>query len=113
MGCTMGTAPNLISIAFTPEALREDCHKAHILLAAIPVWGACPIPDIVIDRFDVWRDGAHALWIDGGNIKIRSVREARGNRPWVRNRQHKETEQNRQSDEDGSSAFESPDESFQ
>jgi competence protein ComEC len=37
----------------------------------------------VIDRFDLWRDGGHAVWLDPGAIAVLSVRESRGDRPWV------------------------------
>jgi competence protein ComEC len=37
----------------------------------------------VIDRFDLWRNGAHALWLAPGGVEVRSVNQARGDRPWV------------------------------
>ena len=34
-------------------------------------------------RFDVWRQGAHAVWIDGAGIRIETAHRRRGDRPWV------------------------------
>ena len=50
----------------------------------VPLDGACrPRAGVVVDRFDLWRDGAHALWADGDGIRVRSSRATRGDRPWV------------------------------
>jgi competence protein ComEC len=38
----------------------------------------------VIDRFDLWREGAHAIWIDeAGIVRVETVASMRGVRPWV------------------------------
>ena len=37
---------------------------------------------IRIDRFDLWKNGAHALWIGGGNVVIATARGEGGERPW-------------------------------
>jgi competence protein ComEC len=36
-----------------------------------------------VDRFSVWRDGAHAIWLEPSGPRIMSDREYRGTRPWV------------------------------
>lgn len=71
-------------IAFSEHAggSREDCGWANILISAEPV-KQCR-SDIVIDRFDGWKYGAHAIWLDSN--KVISVSDVRGMRPWtVRN----------------------------
>jgi hypothetical protein len=35
----------------------------------------------VIDRFDIARNGAYAIWL-GKNIRSQSAQDARGTRPW-------------------------------
>lgn len=76
-----------VAFAETAEALVEDCQTADILIAAMPVRGACPRPRHIVDRFSVARAGAHALWIDGKDgVRIETVADRRGNRPWVRQR---------------------------
>jgi competence protein ComEC len=57
-----------------------------VLVSAEPVRGAasrCAGPVAVVDRFAVWRNGAHAIWLDGAGARVLSDRAARGDRPWV------------------------------
>jgi competence protein ComEC len=53
-----------------------------VLLSPEPIRGRCP-GSAVVDRFAVWRDGAHALWWRDGLAEIVSDRGFRGDRPWV------------------------------
>lgn len=57
-----GAAPVIIS----PEPLRRFCRQS-----------------LTIDRFDVWRNGPHAVWFTPDGPVWRSDRAARGARPWV------------------------------
>ncbi len=42
---------------------------------------------ITVDRFDLWRGGAHALRVDpDGRLHIESVAATLGDRPWVLDR---------------------------
>lgn len=73
-------------VAFTAEraALIDDCRTAGIVVSAVPVPGRrCPSAKILVDRFDLWRNGTHAIWIEKGGVQIESVNGVRGNRPWV------------------------------
>jgi competence protein ComEC len=73
-----------VALVRDPAALAEDCRVADLVIsAAQPVRRRCPSADRVIDRFDLWRDGGHAVWLDPGAITVLSVRESRGDRPWV------------------------------
>jgi hypothetical protein len=38
-------------------------------------------PKLVIDRFDVARNGAYAVWL-GKRLRVETVEENRGMRPW-------------------------------
>lgn len=71
-----------VAIIHSPAALLEDCWRADAVLSLVPVRRRCPAP-IVIDRFDLWQKGTHALWINDDGIKVRTVNEERGDRPWV------------------------------
>ena len=53
------------------------------MIALVPVGENCAEPDVVIDRFDIWREGAHALWLDTDGIRVASVAGRRGLRPWA------------------------------
>jgi competence protein ComEC len=83
-GCVYTVPGHIVALARTESALAEDCLRASVLIAAVPVRGACPSPRLVIDRFAVWRDGSHAVWLDAdGDVRVQSVRAERGDRPWV------------------------------
>lgn len=73
-------------VAFTTEraALIDDCRTAGIVVSAVPVPGRrCPSAKLLIDRFDLWRNGTHAIWIEKDGVRIESVNGVRGDRPWV------------------------------
>jgi competence protein ComEC len=72
-------------IAFA-EAEAEGklrCPNADILVASFPLRKSCSSIPLRIDRFDVWRMGAYALFIDGSTIRTETARSVRGARPWV------------------------------
>ena len=56
------------------------CGTAPVILSPEPIRGECP-GSLVVDRFSVWRDGAHAVWLDPPRVV--SDRDWRGARPWV------------------------------
>jgi competence protein ComEC len=64
-----------------PEALRAACRSGAVLVSAEPLRGCRAA--LSVDRFSVWRDGAHALWLGPGEVRILSDRAWRGDRPWV------------------------------
>ncbi|MFL1463268.1 ComEC/Rec2 family competence protein [Roseococcus sp. DSY-14] len=64
---------------WTPEPL---CGQVQVLLSPEPVRGRCEGTQVV-DRFAVWRDGAHAVWLEPGGARVLSDRAHRGERPWV------------------------------
>jgi len=67
-----------------PAALAEDCRIATVLVSREPVRRACPRPAAVIDRWSLWRDGAHAVFLSPEGVRVESARGASGDRPWVR-----------------------------
>ena len=69
------------------EALSDDCAKADIIIATMPVprrvRARCRAR-LVVDRFDLWRNGAIAVYYgENGEMKMETSRDARGRRPWV------------------------------
>ncbi len=84
LGCLYRIEGQLIALAARGEALLEDCQAADIVISAVPVRRSCPSAGLVIDRFDLWRNGAYALWFGpGGAVRVESVNGGRGKRPWV------------------------------
>ncbi|MSO68896.1 MAG: ComEC family competence protein [Alphaproteobacteria bacterium] len=78
--CAFSIAGRSVSVVSGRGALAEECRRADVLIALIPLHAACRGPAIKIDRFDLWREGTHALWLDDDEIRVRTVREARGER---------------------------------
>ena len=64
-------------------ARAADCTDVALLISAEPARGVCPNGVPYLDRFSVWRNGAHAVWLTAAGPVILSDREARGTRPWV------------------------------
>jgi competence protein ComEC len=60
-----------------------DCRGIDILVTDFPLRGACAAVPARIDRFDLWRHGAHALHLDGAVIRTETARAGQGARPWV------------------------------
>jgi competence protein ComEC len=65
------------------DALNEDCANAALVISVIPTRGACIGPKLVIDRFDIARNGPYAVWV-GDKIVVETVQDFRGDRPWSR-----------------------------
>jgi competence protein ComEC len=54
------------TLVVSPEPLRLDCSGVR-----------------VIDRFSVWREGSHSVWLTPAGPRIVTDRASRGDRPWV------------------------------
>lgn len=82
-GCIAKTRNGLrIAVVARRDALAEDCGYADIVVSAVPVRESCSGPKLVIDRFEVAREGAHAVWLNDG-VKLGTVNGVRGARPWT------------------------------
>ena len=75
-----------VALVRDERALAEDCARADAVVSIEPIRIACSGPGHVIGRFDLWRDGGHAVWMTGSGITAWSVAEERGDRPWVLHR---------------------------
>lgn len=82
-GCFARFGQEGIAFATAVQALPDDCRRATLLISAVPVRRACVMPKLTIDRFALWRNGAHAVWLTPKGPVARSVRDARGVRPWA------------------------------
>ena len=61
---------------------RTDCAGVVLVVSSEPARGVCR-EAALLDRFTVWRDGAHAVWLGGAAPVVLSDRAERGARPWV------------------------------
>ncbi|MEO1251793.1 MAG: ComEC/Rec2 family competence protein [Pseudomonadota bacterium] len=84
-GCQTTVKGKNLTIIEDPRFLAEDCARADLVVALFPVsrsdWRACAAT--LIDKRSVWRSGAHAVWLNESGVHIKTVREARGERPWT------------------------------
>ena len=83
LGCILHIGGRIVALVLDEAALDEDCFAASVVVSRVPVrrW-RCRHPDRVIDRFDLWRRGAHALWVSDDGIRVETVADFRGLRPW-------------------------------
>ena len=84
MACIYETRGVKVALVLNADALPEDCRRADIVVALVPIFNPCPARLGVIDRFDLWKNGAYAVWLDdGAKPRIVSVADRRGARPWA------------------------------
>ena len=72
-----------LTYVFGGEGKPLDCAGIDILIAAFPLRRACTAVPLRIDRFDLWRHGAHAIRISTTGASVETARGAQGKRPWV------------------------------
>lgn len=73
-----------VSILRSPYVQKQECNWADIILSPDPINTSCN-SKYVIDIFDTKMRGVHAVFISSSDdsIRIRSVRDSIGNRPWT------------------------------
>src|SRR3546814_10003535 len=59
------------------------CLNADVVVTRIRLRGGCRDGVLVVDRDALRLGGAHAIWLGGQRIRVRSANELRGRRPWV------------------------------
>ncbi len=65
------------------EGETLSCEGLDMVIASFPLRGACRNARLRIDRFDLWRQGAHAIQVEEGGMVMTTARGAQGLRPWV------------------------------
>jgi competence protein ComEC len=84
LACVAKVKGKTVAFVRHPAALAEECSRADIVVAQIPLHRRCPKARVTVDRIDLWADGAHALYLDGQSIRVETVAQHRGARPWSR-----------------------------
>lgn len=90
IGCIADVKGARVAVAKHPAAITDDCDAARIVVLSEPRPEYCATRGVVVDFFDVWREGTHAIYIDadpeGTNapptVRIDTVASHRGERPW-------------------------------
>jgi len=81
LGCVMPSAAGPVVLSRGSEGLAEDCRRAAILISAASA--DCKGPRFIADGPHAARDQGYALWFTP-KVKVESVRQWRGERPWVK-----------------------------
>ncbi len=89
LGCTGRLGGQVVSIVHNPLAFAEECRRADVLISREPIPRSCRGPNgpgVAIGRFDVWRSGAHVVWLpdDKRPTRVWRARERDPGRPWMR-----------------------------
>ncbi len=81
LGCLYRVGELTVALVRNGLALEEDCDTADVVVATESI-RHCSAP-VVIDYWALRHGGAHAIWLSGGRVDIRSVVPERGVRPWT------------------------------
>jgi competence protein ComEC len=81
-GCTAVVKGLTVAVPASAPALRDDCAKAAILVLKTTRPRGCTAPTAIIDARDIAEQGAHAIYIEAGRLRIGTVAAQRGRRPW-------------------------------
>ena len=82
--CIWRARGQVVALIARPDAIAEDCANATVIVSRIPVPRWCHGPLAVIDKWSLWRAGAHAVWLSEDGVRVESARSVAGDRPWVR-----------------------------
>ncbi|WP_374652677.1 ComEC/Rec2 family competence protein [Dongia sp.] len=84
--CRFDTRMGFVAVVLTEAGTEAACHTARLVISLEPVEGFCPSAERVIDFFDMWRHGTHAISIEGdGSFRVTRANDT-GNRPWTMRR---------------------------
>ncbi|PCI56305.1 MAG: hypothetical protein COB36_05895 [Alphaproteobacteria bacterium] len=87
-GCRFTINGQNISFIRNPYIQNDECGWADIMISTKTIEKIYKRENhckarVIIDKFDSWRNGAHAIWVGGdGDVTLRNVAEATSNRPW-------------------------------
>jgi competence protein ComEC len=81
LGCLYRVQGKTVALPRLPDALDEDCGAADAVVTA-EVARRCRA-DLVVDRWVLRHEGAHALRVTAEGITVETVRGLRGDRPWT------------------------------
>lgn len=84
-GCVAKSKGHIIAVSRALSAYDRDCRSASILVLQFRQRIPCPNARLVIDREKLRAKGTHEIWLGEKNIRVRTVGDWRGHRPWTRN----------------------------
>jgi competence protein ComEC len=78
--CVSAAASLKVAFLLKTTSPFLKCPEADVIVSQEPLRRRCKGKRLTIDRFDVWRNGAHAVFADGSAEHVRGLQ---GQRPWV------------------------------
>lgn len=89
VGCIAHVKGTTVAVMRSPAAISDDCRLAEIAVLNVPRPDFCRSTGTVIDFFDIWREGTHAIYIEpqsgegrAAELLVDTVAAHRGDRPW-------------------------------
>lgn len=73
-----------IPLIISAQKEAQPCLPGAILIRLEPSQHACPEAALVIDWYDLWRGGSHALRVTERGVHLENVRPQLNHRPWQR-----------------------------
>jgi len=83
LGCIFRARGQVVALVRDSRALIDDCAVATVVISREPIRRGCANVPYVVDRFDLWRGGAHAFWLREDGVRVESAAAYRGVRPWA------------------------------
>ncbi len=80
--CLYRAQERTVALVRDGGVLAEACRGADLVVSPVAAHRSCRGARI-IDRIDTWRKGGAAIWLDADRVRIETVRDWQGNRPWV------------------------------
>lgn len=71
------------SIIISQTQVNQSCIAGAILIHLEPTTVLCPEAYMVLDWYDIWRGGSHAIWITPQGLLVERSRDIQGDRPWT------------------------------
>ncbi len=90
-GCIARAGKVQVSLVREPSALAEDCQQAGLLILTLPLPAACKTTAPTIDIYALRDQGTHAVYIEGERLRVVTVAQTRGARPWTASRMRQAT----------------------
>jgi len=72
-------------VSFLREKSKNGlyCPPTPIIIADFPLRRQCKEARLVVDRIDVWRNGAYGVYLNKGRYTLATARGEQGQRPWA------------------------------
>ncbi len=80
----------LLSFAGKPDAIRDDCQRAAVLVTPMDIRQPCASPKIMMDRGVLWERGSTTVTVSDAGLALSTASEQRGVRPWSPLRRRRE-----------------------